>query len=455
MWKTLRFRLAIWNVCVVAFTALATLAGLRQGVRWAILHEMDQILAEDVQEISLALQRLPSAELYQLTEDLKRKAIGHRQHGWFVQLITGDQVIWSSPQSPNLTPLAAIHAEALSDSNYRVVSRVAPSNPVRIERVRVGASLDFLQDDMARIDRLSLLGGGIVMILAPLLGYWLAGRAAKTIGEITLAAELLRPSRIEDRLPIRGTGDELDRLAGTINGLLDRIAAYLGEKRDLLANAAHELRTPLAAIRSSVEVALASERSNEEYQELLVEIIDQGESLETLVNQLLVISESEAEQLRLDREPIAFDETVCRSAEMFAGVAESRNIEMKTRISAPVRIRGNGHLLKQLVNNLIDNAIKYTPPGGRVAIELSQDDASHTAQLSVVDTGIGISETDIPKVFDRFFRADKSRTRLTETVGTGLGLSIGQAVALAHQGRIQCESQVDCGSRFTVELPLA
>ena len=100
-----------------------------------------------------------------------------------------------------------------------------------------------------------------------------------------------------------------------------------------------------------------------------MEIIDQGESLETLVNQLLVISESEAEQLRLDREPIAFDETVCRSAEMFAGVAESRNIEMKTRISAPVRIRGNGHLLKQLVNNLIDNAIKYTPPGGRVAIE--------------------------------------------------------------------------------------
>jgi signal transduction histidine kinase len=327
-------------------------------------------------------------------------------------------------------------------------------NPASIDTVRVGASLRLLNEDMERIDRLSLAAAGVVLVVAPLISYWLAGRAARTVGEITEAAERLRPGLLRDRLPIRGTGDELDRLARTINGLLDRISTYLEERRDFLANAAHELRTPLAAIRSSVEVALSSVRSDSEYQELLVDIIDRGESLETLVNQLLLISESETERLRLDREQVSFDETVRSSAEMFAGVAESRGIELKTRIPGKVWIRGNRHLLNQLVNNLIDNAIKYTPSGGRVSVELSSDESLKHALLRVVDTGIGISESDMPRVFERFFRADKARARNSETVGTGLGLSISQAVVVAHQGRIRCESKLDHGSTFIVELPL-
>lgn len=260
---------------------------------------------------------------------------------------------------------------------------------------------------------------------------------------------------MEERLPIRGTGDELDRLALTVNGLLDRLAADLQQKRDFLANAAHELRTPLAAIRSSVEVALSTERTNAEYQDLLVEIIDQGAALETLVNQLLLISESDAERLKFDQKLLPFDKIVGRSADMFAGVAESRNVALETRIQPDVLLRGNQHLLRQLVNNLIDNAVKYTPVGGRVSVELSIDESTHSAVLRVSDNGISIADADIPKVFDRFFRADKSRTRLSDTIGTGLGLSICQAVTSAHQGEISCESSLDEGSRFVVRLPLA
>jgi signal transduction histidine kinase len=289
--KSLRLQLAAWNAVVVLLTALVTLVGLRQGVKWALHHEMDQILLEDIEEIALGVQQVPQGDFSVLEGELNRKARGHREHDWFARLISDNaEPIWQSEGAPDLSmvaPLAESTAPHTSGS-FRIAQRRVAGNGSTIH-VQVGASLDSLHSDLARIDRFVLLGVGAVLICAPLLGYWLASRAARTVGEIIGVAARLRPDRIDDRLPLRGSGDELDQLAWTINGLLDRIAAYLAEKRDFLANAAHELRTPLAAIRSSVEVALNEDRTRQEYQDLLVEIIDQGEALETLVNQLLLI----------------------------------------------------------------------------------------------------------------------------------------------------------------------
>jgi signal transduction histidine kinase len=454
--NSLRFRLAAWNAVVVLLTALVTLVGLRQGVKWALLHEMDQILVEDIEEIALGVQQVSGHDFSVLGENLNRKALGHRQHGWFVRLLDDTRrVRWQSDSAPQL-PNAASNGDLQTPQtvdNFRVAWRSVNSFDEELA-VQVGASLDSMQADMARIDRFVLLGVGVVLVCAPLLGYWLASRAARTVGEIIGAAARLRPDRIEERLPVRGTGDELDQLARTINGLLDRIAVYLAEKRDFLANAAHELRTPLAAIHSSVEVALNEDRSREEYQDLLVEIIDQGAALETLVNQLLLISESEAEQLKRDHDIVAFDEIVRRSAEMFGGVAEARGIRLDVHIAGPTWVSGSDHLLRQLANNLIDNAIKYTPTGGRVDVSLAPDAAREHAVLTVADTGIGIASYDIPRVFDRFYRTDHSRTRMAESSGTGLGLSICQAVVAAHGGQIVCTSSPERGTTFTTSLPL-
>jgi signal transduction histidine kinase len=365
------------------------------------------------------------------------------------------QIVWSSEGAP---PQSVVGSSELRNfpatvGTFRLVERRVklPSAP---SVVRVGASLDSINADISRIDRLVLMAGGIVLVCAPLLGYWLASRAAKTVGEITRAAATLRPDWIGERLPVRGTGDELDQLARTINGLLDRIAVYLAEKRDFLANAAHELRSPLAAIRSSVEVALNEERSRDEYQNLLIEIIQQGSALETLVNQLLLISESEAEQLKRDHEAVAFDEIVRRAAEMFAGVAEARGLRLGVRIAGPMLVSGSGHLLRQLVNNLIDNAIKYTPARGSVEVSLAADAGGEYALLEVADTGIGIGPDDLTRVFDRFYRTDRSRTRMAESSGTGLGLSICQAVVLAHGGEIDCHNRPEGGTVFAIRLPL-
>jgi signal transduction histidine kinase len=457
-WKTLRFRLAVWNAVVVLLTAVATLLGLRQGVRWALLHEMDQILVEDIEEVSLALRQLRGDEFDVLTDELARKAEGHRQHGWFVQLCDAEhRIIWSSHSAAGAPGPGEIvfSPDPQTIDGFRLLQSRVDQNSSGISYIRVGSATEFVTADMQRIDRLVLLAAGVVLVAAPLVGYWLAGRATRHLGGIIETARRMRPDQLQDRMAIQGTGDELDQLAHTINRLLDRIADYLQEKRDFLANSAHELRTPLAAIRSSIEVALSGDRSVEEYQDLLVDIIDRGASLETLVNQLLLISESEGERLRMDFSPVRFHEVVRHSADMFAGVAESRNISLEVNLAEDVVVSGKPHLLRQIANNLIDNAIKYTPAGGRVTVTLQIDRPRNVAVFSVRDTGIGISPADQARIFERFFRADKSHTRLFDATGTGLGLSICQAVTAAHGGTIRCTSQLDSGSEFIVELPLS
>jgi two-component system heavy metal sensor histidine kinase CusS len=455
LWNTLRFRLALWNAGVVALTALLVLLGLRQGVRWAILHEMDQILIEDIEEIRLALAERPEVDIDRLTSELRRKAIGHRQHGWFVNLIDASgQILWTSvdPAIQPGPPLVRNAGEPVSVAGFRIVAREIEHLPGGVATVQVGSTLNFLVEEMDRIDRLVLWTSLTLLVAAPLVGYWLAGRAARTMGRIIVAAGELRPDQLADRLPIRGTGDELDQLALTVNGLLDRIARYVTERKDFLANAAHDLRTPLAAIRSSIEVALDRNCSADDYRELLEEIIEQGASLEVLVNQLLLLSESEAEQIRVDDEPVPLGDLLRRAVEMFRGLAESRDLWLSLEIAAEAHVRGNRHLLRQLVNNLLDNAVKYTPAGGRIRVGLATHD-DH-ALVTVSDTGVGLAAEDLPRIFERFFRTDRSRTRAAESPGTGLGLSICRAVAEAHQGAIRCHSEVDRGTTFTVILPL-
>jgi heavy metal sensor kinase len=455
MWRTLRFRLAAWNAAVVLLTAVLTLLGLRQGVKWALLHELDQVLVEDAEEIALALDGMTAHEFPSLQDELLRKAVGHKQRGWYVKLCDPEEtVVWATPGAPKTTPnvTAAQMGAPWTFNDFRTMRRPVPGHAVGIAAIRVGATLHHIYDDMARIDRWVLMAAGAVMLSAPLCGYWLAARAARTVGDITDAASRMRPAHLDERLPIRGTGDELDQLAQTINGMLDRIAEHLKRRRDFLANAAHELRTPLAAIRSSVEVALASERSPAAYRELLEDIIDEGTALETLVNQLLLISESEPDRERRDWEPAALDEVVTKAVDMFRGVAESRETTLVIERLDRMSVLGNRAHLRQVVNNLLDNAVKYTPLGGRVTVRLEAHDEGRTAALHVSDNGAGIDAADLPLIFDRFFRTNRARNK-DETHGAGLGLSICKSVVESHRGTIRCESHLGHGTTITVELP--
>ncbi len=455
--RTLRFRLMVWNAVVVLLTSLAILVAVREGLRYSLLFEMDQILRQDTEEIKLAIKEVPLVQISERYEELNRKARGHRQDGWFIRILntSGDE-IWASENTPaNRPALSALRDDQpISIGNHRILQSALQTVDRRKIIVRVGASLDFLARDMQRIDHLSLLIVLVMVVVAPLGGYWLAGRATRPLADIIHTMARLRPSQLDERLAIRKTGDELDKLSLTFNRLLDRIGDHLQEHRDSLANAAHELRTPLAAIRSSIEVCLNEDRSSEAYRELLANLIDECQSLETLVNQLLLLAETEADRLKIMGQFVDFHTIVERCVDMFRGVADFKQVELVVPPLPPVLVEGNRHHLRQLLNNLLDNALKFTSEGGKVTVSLERDEEHRLAVLKVSDSGFGISAEELPQIFDRFYRGDRSRRRDMETRGTGLGLCICRSVVHAHRGTIRVTSTPGEGTTFTIQFPL-
>lgn len=474
--RTLGARLMLWDAAAVFLTALAVLVGVREGVRFALLHEIDEVLLEDIDEIHLLLQEPRPEGEAPLLADLNRKARGHTHHVWFVMLLDQKgKPVWSSDNSPQepgtlLNILSVPRDTPTTRRGFRVIFTALPHPIGDRHGILVGSSLKIANQDLTRIDQLVSVIGFVALILAPLGGLLLANRAIRPIAEQTRTAARLRPTQLNERLPTRNSGDELDRLAITFNALLDRTAEYLQQKHDFLANAAHELRTPLAAIRSSVEVALNSDRSAEEYRELLGDVIEETESLELLVRQLLLLAEVDADRLKIHAESLRLEELIQSACEMFQATAESQGIRLDVQLSRDVLVEGNRQHLRQVINNLIDNAIKYTtakranlnpttdsaepPLADSITITLRSDPVQQLAELIVADTGIGISAEHLPHVFDRFYRADFSRARVSAVTGTGLGLSICRAIVTAHRGQITASSEVGQGSRFIVSLPL-
>jgi len=471
--RSLRFRLMLWNVAAGLLTGIGILIALREGVRLTLVAELDQVLREDLKEIQLFFQPSGGDDWQALQEELDRKASGHDYHGWFVQFYdAAGRLTWASRNAPDLAPPTAEQktARTFRIDHYRLRYGELPREAREAAFACVGCNEQFIARDMQRIDRLVMLVGGAIVLIAPVGGYLLAGRTTRILANLIHTTDRLRPSELKERLPIRGTGDELDALARTINGLLGRIADYLRQKHDFLANAAHELRTPLAAIRSSAEVALAGSHSEQEYRELLEVLIAECMSLESLVNQLLLLAESDADRLHAGAETVPLDEVVRRAVEMFEGVAEERGIELRCLPLPDVSVVGNRHHLRQVLNNLLDNAIKFTaaahpaprsqdngpsPGSGRIDVQLVLDEATQTARLTVEDNGAGIPPSALPHVFERFYRADKARTREGGPGGSGLGLSICQAIVAAHRGTIEVTSEPGVGVRVSVRLPLS
>jgi heavy metal sensor kinase len=457
--QTLRFRLTFWNTAAIILVVLATLFGLREGLRWTLMRELDTLLSEDVQEVRLTLERFyPDSE--QVAEELGRKARSHRERGWYARVFRADgSVLLASTGAPEVPvpPLQAVPTHPFTVANHRLVQRtVHLSGPDKTELVvRVGSGLDEIDEDVLRLTEMILVAAAVIVVVAPLSGYWLAGRATRPLHTILRTTARLRPDRLVERLPLRGTGDELDRLSATINGMLDRLADHLARQRDFVANAAHELRSPLAAMRTSLEVALEHDRSPEEYRELLADVVEECAGLGKLVNQLLLLAEGDAGLLRVGGGSARLDKLAARSVEMFQGIAEQRGVELHADELSPAAVQGNEAHLRQVIHNLIDNALKFTPPGGRVLVTVTPRPAAGQAVLRVSDTGVGIAPEDLPHVFERFYRADKARSREQPGGGTGLGLSICQAIVTAHGGHLGVESKPGHGTAVTAALPLA
>ncbi len=344
-WRSLRLRLTAWNTTVVLLAVVVAMIGVREGLRLTLLHEVDQVLKDDTTEVALAVEQF-YPNLPQAYNEMDRKTVGHVDRGLFVQFLDPKGgVLWASPKTPPLDHLALPtgHRPTLLDvDHYRVAQRRLNKPGMPAFTVRVGSSLEPVEEDVARLTKLVNVAVLVVLCVAPLGGYWLAGRATRPLARIIATTARLRPSHMEERLPIRGTGDELDRLSATINRFLDLIGDYLDRSREFVANAAHELRSPLAAIQSSVEVTLNSDRSIPEYQERLDDIAAQCGALGGLVNQLLLLAEIDAARFQIEGRAVPFDRLLERSVDMFRGAAEERGIQLTANYPSGLTCQGDG-----------------------------------------------------------------------------------------------------------------
>ncbi|MBX7168855.1 MAG: HAMP domain-containing histidine kinase [Pirellulales bacterium] len=455
--ESIRIRLTLWNTGVLLLTVLVALWTLRWGLWQVARAETDELIQDDIGELSLQFERL-WPDMTAILEVMNRKAIAHAHRGVFMQVLGPDgRVTWNSASTPTALRnrgRTGIPGEyTISIGKYRVARRQLGSASMPPMRIRVGATPEPFEAHFAQLNRAMLMVGLLMVSLSPLGGFWLANRAIRPMAELIRGAEALQPTQLEQRLPVRQTNDELDQLSQTINRLLDRIAAYVEHNRQFVANAAHELRSPLAAIQTAVEVTGAAERTPEEYQELLDEVSEACSHLSFLVNQLLLLAESDTVGLQGCDEPVALDQVVRRSVEIFRAAAEDQAVTLTATVAPDVWVSGAAQHLRQVLNNLIDNCLKYTPAGGEVQVSLSRDDARQQAVLRVSDTGVGISVRDLPHIFEPFYRGDRARSRGAKQSGTGLGLSICQAIVREHGGTIEVASQVNQGTAFTIQFP--
>jgi two-component system, OmpR family, sensor kinase len=281
-------------------------------------------------------------------------------------------------------------------------------------------------------------------------GYLLMRNALRPMDEIATTAERITSRNLSERVPIVPTGDEVERLSVSVNRMIERLEDAFHHISRFSADAAHEIRTPLAIIRGELENALQAPGITEELRETIGSALEEAERLSRIIDQLLEMSRLEAGETLVDRTRFDFTEMTRSTVDQMRLLAEEKNLQLKFKGTKPADLEGDPLRLKQIVVNLVDNAIKYTPSGGSVSVSTFPQDGK--VILEVADTGIGIPKHATSQIFDRFFRVDKARSRLLG--GTGLGLAIVKSICTAYNGNVTVKSGEGTGAVFRVELPM-
>jgi heavy metal sensor kinase len=289
-----------------------------------------------------------------------------------------------------------------------------------------------------------------ILVLTTLVGRFLARRSLKPVSKITqTAGEIGSGADLSKRIPVPSAKDEIGQLALTFNTMMDRLESSFAQMRQFSSDASHELRTPLTVLKGQSELILSKERNPEEYQDVISSNLEEIQYMSKVLEDLFLLSKSDENQIVLECKPLELGlivEEVCKHSEM---IASEKDIRIVIAYLEPAQIYGDPVRLRQMIWNIVQNGIKYTQPGGEVKVSV-QEQGDHVF-MTVQDSGIGISEADLPLIFNRFYRVDKARSR--QEGGSGLGLSICKFIVEAHKGTIDVESTLGEGTKFKISLP--
>jgi heavy metal sensor kinase len=328
---------------------------------------------------------------------------------------------------------------------------LSPDRSKQLGFASVAEPLSVIEEGLRRLRRDFVFGVPLILLLASLGGYFLARKSLSPIALMNQQTQRITAQNLSAQLDVANPRDEVGGLAITINALLARLDAAFQEQKRFIADASHELRTPLAVLRGETEVALEQERVTAEYKESLALIKDEAERLSRIVENLFLLARQPVDAPSMIRETVRLDEVVADCARAAGVLATQKGLRLKIEGSlTAISVNGDDEMLERMLLNLLDNAVKYTPAGGDISIALGSKDGD--AHIVVKDTGIGIPVEDQSRIFDRFYRVDKARSRALG--GAGLGLSIARWIVEGHGGSLSVESAPGRGSSFTVELPL-
>jgi heavy metal sensor kinase len=316
--------------------------------------------------------------------------------------------------------------------------------------IETGAPMDGVRADLKKWLLLLISLLPVVLAIALGGGFLLVKRALLPVDRITASAERISSQNLSERLPVAQTGDELERLSLALNRMIERLDSAFNYSRRFVADASHELRTPLTVLRGELESLVQQPLFTPEGREPVASALEEVDRLTQIVEGLFAISRLDAGEAAAEWVTLDLAQLASATAGQMSLLAEDKRIEITCEAPAAVWVDGDRARLKQVVVNLLDNAIKYTPPGGGIILGVGS--LNGKAVLEVIDTGIGMPAEALPRVFDRFFRVDQARSR--EQGGAGLGLSIVKSILSAHRGRVEVTSKPGQGSRFRVELPL-
>ena len=323
-----------------------------------------------------------------------------------------------------------------------------------ISRVVVATSTRANEVQLRQLVATMLITAPILLIASVLLAYMIAGRALQPVDRMIDELQAITDGRsLHRRLPLDDASDEIERLAVTLNEMIGRLEMSFGALRRFTADASHELKTPLTVLRADVERAMSERTSRGDRMVALEEALQETTRMADLVETLLTLARADEGRFDLHREPVALEPLVRDVFETASILGEEAGIQVTMPEPEPSTVLGDATRLRQLLLNLATNAIKYTARGGSVDLALARH--GRTAAITMRDSGIGISAADLPHVFERFYRADRARSRSSERGGFGLGLAISQWIAEAHGGAISVRSRLGRGTTFTVTLPIA
>lgn len=452
----IRLRLTVWYMLLFDVVLLLFSGYLHLRVERGLEAQVDRGLRLAATQVVAATDRAGDRPALQATPDAQALLQQLQGAGYGVRLTAADGAtvarFGALPTAPLPPPAAGYTTLAQGEDTWRVFAARLPAPPGTPPGwLQVTQSLAPVQQLSEDLSNQVLFAAPAVVFLAGLGGVFLADRALRPIDRLTRTAQQLGARDLSRRTGYRGPPDEVGRLATTFDQMLARLEAAFARERRFTADAAHELRTPLAALKGQLGVALSRPRAAAAYAAVLRDLDAQVDRLIRLSTDLLFLARLEQGRAPIPPERVDLSALLETIVDHVRPLAAERALALEAAIPAGLAVTGQVDHLSRLFLNLLDNALKYTPAGGRVAVRGCVAGAS--ARVTVSDTGPGIAAAHLPHLFDRFYRAEADRSRAAG--GAGLGLAMAAELARAHGGALAVASTVGAGSAFTVSLPLA